>query len=168
MAASCPLGTGLRDSRPNRRHGDKHHGNLPLLWSLEGRKELREHTPHTEASKQDPGEVTPFGPMCLLPSHEGPLPARSCLSRGNATSTSVLDECLAPASQETVGSNWVQTPPIPAPGAREEGRRSPRGGGLGLPSKVGAGTDATMPSLYQAHTQLQGKLGILPASQTSA
>lgn len=37
---------------------------------------------------------------------------------------------------------------------------------MGLPSKVGAGTAGTMPSLYQAHTQLQGKLGILPASQT--
>lgn len=166
MAVSCHSGTGLRDSRPNRRHGDKHHGNLPLLWGLEGRKELREHTPHTEASEQDPGEVAAFGPVCLLPSHEGPLPVRSCLSRGNATSTSILDEWLAPASQETVGSNWVQTPRIPTPGAREEGRRSPRGGGLGLPSKVGAGTAGTMPSLYRAHTQLQGELSFLPASQT--
>lgn len=36
---------------------------------------------------------------------------------------------------------------------------------MGLPSEVGAGTAGTKPSLYQTHTQLQGKPGILPASQ---
>lgn len=41
---------------------------------------------------------------------EGPQPARSRPSRGNATSTSVPDEWLALASQETVCSNQVQMP----------------------------------------------------------
>ena len=36
---------------------------------------------------------------------------------------------------------------------------------MGLPSKVGAGTATTKPSLYRGHTQLQGKAGIVPASQ---
>lgn len=90
--------------RPGRRHGDKHHGNLPPVWGLEGREELRQPRPHAEAAEQGPS-----GPGWLLPSHEGPLSARACLGRGNATSTSVLDEWLALASQETVGSIQVQT-----------------------------------------------------------
>lgn len=36
---------------------------------------------------------------------------------------------------------------------------------MGLPSKVGAGTAGTEPSLYRTHTQLQGKPGFLPAPQ---
>ncbi|KAG3262993.1 hypothetical protein H1C71_017970 [Ictidomys tridecemlineatus] len=53
MAASGCLGTGLWDSRLSWWHGDKCHDNLPPLWGLGGREDLRRHKAHTEASEQN-------------------------------------------------------------------------------------------------------------------
>lgn len=92
--------------------------------------------------------MAPLGPGWLLPSHEGPPPARSRPRRGNATSPSVPEEWPALASQETIGSIQVQTVPFPppGPGRKEEGAQEE--GGVGLPSEVGAGTAETKASLY--------------------
>lgn len=115
-----------------------------LLSGVEGREELRAHRPHTGTSEQDPRKVAALGlgdfcpplrtPACKVPSQQG-----------KRHFPSALDEWLALASQETVGFIQVQTQspshpatPRPHPSVRKEGRSS-RGGGVGLPSKVGEG-----------------------------
>lgn len=74
VAASSCLGTGLWDSRLNRRHGNKCHGNMPPLSGYDEREELRRHRTLTGASEQDPEEEVPCGPSaCEVPAGEMPL-----------------------------------------------------------------------------------------------
>lgn len=91
-----------------------------------------------EAADRDPKRGLPGGPMWLPSSPEGPLPERSCPSRGNAVSLSISDEWLAQTSQET-RDVWLHPTRNATPADREEGRGSCRGGGVGLSSKVGTG-----------------------------
>lgn len=126
---------------------------------------LRKHRVCTTASGLDPREAAPLGPGCLLPSQRDPCLQRSCPSRGNATSTSLPDEWLALASEESVSSIQVQmsSPSHPQPEGKEE--RAVEKGDEGLPGEVGAGTIGTKPALYRGHRQLQGQAGIVFASQ---
>ena len=137
------LGTGLRDSRPSRWHGDKRHSNLPPLWGPEGREDLREPRVLTDTSGLDPGEATPFGPGCLLPSQrdpslQGPVPAGEM----PLPPLSQMNGWLWPPRRLSSPSRYKCHPlPTPIPLAREEGRGSKRGGRRGV-AKQGRSRDS--------------------------
>lgn len=124
--------------------------NLPPLWGSEGGRTWERAQGASQHFWARSWGVTPLGlGISALP--EGLQPARSHPSRGNATSTSVPDEWLSLASQETVGLHPGTNAllfPLPRPERkREQEKREVRG----LVAKQGRNGDKAL--IVQGHTQ---------------
>lgn len=134
-----------------------------LRWGLEGREELRAHRPHTGTSEQDPRRWLPLGLAAFCPPLRT-LPARS-LPAGETPlpPPAWVNGWPWPPRRLWASSRYKRSPlptpnPTPTPSPRQEGRkgrRSPGGGGVGLPSKVGEGQLGQGPHCTEATRRSQ-------------